>query len=647
MKNISFAITLLTLSVSLVANTGKELSLTSPDGTHQVVFYQNQLPSKTNELCYKVAFKGKLVIQESRAGLELDNRIWEMALGQRNLVQPASWMDNLEIDSISSLPTVDRIWHPLYGERSEIHDRYNAATLHLSKKDGSFYRLNIEVRAYNEGIAFRYFFPEHPKATFHKVVGDLTEYTFPEGTKAWTEQWAQAFFEHLDINDIRRPVERALTVELPNGTWAALTDADVDDWCLTKFKASETKKNTLTSVMYSPVDIVTYYATPWKIIMAADKPGELLEQNSIIENLNPPSEIVDAAQWVKPGKIMRETTVTTEGAIATIDFCAAHNIPYMLFDWQWYMPCTSHDGDATKVVAKLDMPRVIAYGKEKGVGIWVYVNQHALMKQARELFPLLRQWGIVGVKSGFVQYASHRWATWVHDLVRLAAENHLLMNIHDEFRPSGFSRTYPNLLTQEGICGNEEFPDATHNVTLPFTRMINGAADYTICYFDKRLKTTHAHQLAASLVFYSPLQTIFWYDRPSFYQGEPEIEWFENLQTVFDDSKVIDGMPGKNITMARRKGQEWFVGAMTNNEGSKENIPLSFLDKDKTYLASIYTDGGDKVKTRTQVACTYLLVDAATVLKFNLKPSGGAAIRLMPIERKEAKGYKKYNGKML
>lgn len=647
MKNISFAITLLTISASLAAENGKELRLASPDGTHQVVFYQKQLSSQANELCYKVAFKGKPVIQESRAGLELDNRIWEMALGQRNLVQPASWMDNLELDSITSLPAVDTNWIPLYGERSQVHDCYNAATLHLSKKDGSFYRLNIEVRAYNEGIAFRYFFPEHPKATFHKVVGDLTEYTFPTGTKAWTEQWAQAFFEYLDINDIKRPVERALTIELPDGTWVALTDADVDDWCLTKFKASETKKNTLTSVMYSPVDIVTYYATPWKIIMAADKPGELLEQNSIIENLNPPCEIADAYQWVKPGKIMRETTVTTEGAFATIDFCAAHNIPYMLFDWQWYMPCTSHDGDATKVVAKLDMPRVIAYGKEKGVGIWVYVNQHALMKQAKELFPLLHQWGIVGVKSGFVQYASHRWATWVHDLVRLAAENRLLMNIHDEFRPSGFSRTYPNLLTQEGICGNEEFPDATHNVTLPFTRMINGAADYTICYFDKRLKTTHVHQLAASLVFYSPLQTIFWYDRPSFYQGEPEIEWFENLQTVFDDSKVIDGMPGKNITMARRKGQEWFVGAMTNNEGSKENIPLSFLDKDKTYLASIYTDGGDKIKTRTQVACTYLLVDASMNLKFDLKPSGGAAIRLMPVDRKEIKGYKKYNGKIL
>ena len=399
--------------------------------------------------------------------------------------------------------------------------------------------------------------------------------------------------------------------------------------------------------MYSPVDVVTYYATPWKIVMAADKPGDLLEHNSIVENLNPPCEIADAAAWVKPGKIMRETTITTEGAFATIDFCAAHHIPYMLFDWLWYLPCTSHDGDATKVVDKLDMPRVVAYGKEKGVGIWVYVNQHALMKQARELFPLLRQWGIVGVKSGFVQYASHRWATWLHDLVRLAAENHLLMNIHDEFRPSGFSRTYPNLLTQEGICGNEEFPDATHNTTLPFTRMINGAADYTICYFDKRLKTTHAHQLAASLVFYSPLQTIFWYDKPSFYQGEPEVEWFENLETVFDDTKVLDGTPGKNVVMARRKGQEWFVGAMTNNDGSKEEVALDFLDKNQLYLASVYTDGGDKVKTRTQVACSYWLVDASMTMKFDLKPSGGAAIRLVPVKAGGAKGFKKYKGKIL
>lgn len=647
MKKTTFLLGALLFATSLMGEDGKELRLASPDGTHEVVFRQRQTAPQTGEVCYRVSYKGQPVVEESRAGLELDNRAWEMALGVRDLKQPACWMDNLEVDSVVLHAPVDNLWHPLYGERSTLRDAYNSATMHLSKKDGSEYRLDIEVRAYNEGIAFRFFFPEHPKAIFHKVTADLTEYTLPAGTMAWTEEWAQAPFARKAIADIDHPVERALTLELPGGLWAALTDADVDDWCLTKFGRSDSKPNTLTSVMYSPVDLVTYYATPWKIIMAAEKPGTLLEHNGIIENLNPPCAIADAASWVKPGKIMRETTLTTEGGLAIIDFCAAHRIPYMLFDWRWYMPCTSHDGDATKVIGTLDMPRVIAYGKEKGVGVWVYVNQHALMKQARELFPLLREWGVVGVKSGFVQYASHRWATWLHDLVRLAAENHLMMNIHDEFRPSGFSRTYPNLLTQEGIHGNEEFPDATHNVTLPFTRMINGAADYTICYFDKRLKTTHAHQLAASLVFYSPLQTIFWYDKPSFYQGEPEMEWFENLRTVFDESRVLDGSPGKSITMARRSGEEWFAGMMTNNDGGDASLPLSFLEQGKEYLACIYTDGDEKVPTRTHVKCSYLRVTSDTTMKFGLKPGGGAAVRLMPIGKDDMKRYRKYNGKVL
>lgn len=332
---------------------------------------------------------------------------------------------------------------------------------------------------------------------------------------------------------------------------------------------------------------------------------------------------------MKPGKIMR-SAISTEMGLKTIDFCAEHNIPYMLYDWQWYMPCTSHDGDATKVVDKVDMQRVIDYGKSKGVGVWLYVNQHALMKQMDELFPLLHKWGVAGVKSGFVQYASHRWATWLHDMVRKAADNHLLMNIHDEFRPSGFSRTYPNLLTQEGICGNEEFPDATHNVTLPFTRMLNGAADYTICYYDKRLKNTHAHQLAASLVFYSPLQTIFWYDNPTLYEGEPEVKWFEDLETTFDDTRVLSGYPGKNITMARRKGDIWWVASLTNNEGGNEEISLSFLDPAKKYRAEIYTDGGDDIKTKTHVKISARKVSAKDKLKFNLAPRGGVAIRIIP-----------------
>ncbi len=608
------------LTLPIIAS-GQTLRLYSPSGNNTVTFSKDG-----KNLTYSVNRNDTPVILPSRAGLNVDNRVWEMALGKRDLKQTDSWMDLLEVDSITYHTPVDTVWHPLYGERSTVSDRYNSATLHMSRHDKSKYRLDVQVRAYDEGIAFRYFFPEHPDAIFHKVNDDLTSYSFPVGTKAWSEQWAQATFDVGPVDSITRPVERALTLQLPdNRSWVALLDADVDDWCLTKYVADPNSQSTLRSVMYSPVDIVTYYATPWKIIMIADSPGELIENNDIVLNLNPPCEINDT-DFIKPGKIMRTPRIDTQLGIQTIDFCAEHNIPYMLYDWQWYMPCTSHDGDATKIVDKLDLHRVIEYGKQKGVGVWLYVNQHALQKQMDELFPLLKQWGVVGVKSGFVQYASHRWTTWLHDMVRKAAANGLMMNIHDEFRPSGFSRTYPNLLTQEGICGNEEWPDATHNVTLPFTRMINGAADYTICYFDKRLKNTHAHQLAASLVFYSPLQTIFWYDDPSRYHREKEISWFENLATTFDDSKVISGYPGESIVMARRKGDVWFAAAMTNNEASTQTIPLTFLTPGKRYKAYIYTDDMS-VKTATHVGCQERTVVSTDNLSFDLLPKGGVAIR--------------------
>ena len=281
---------------ALWAESEPTMELFSPDGSHYVSFEVRRTASGTNELCYRVDYRGAPVIETSRAGLDMDNRVWEMSLGVRDLEQPGCWMDNMDVDSVTYHPLHDEIWNPLYGERSVVRDHYRSATMYLSKKDGSDYRLNMEVRAYDEGIAFRYFLPEHPKAIFHKVTADLTEYTFPSFSMAWTEQWAQAKFEYLPISSIKHPVERALTVELPGGKWVALVDADVDDWCLTKFVASEKKANTLVSVMYSPVDVVTYCATPWKVIMAADRPGDLLEHNDIIQNLNPACQIVDAAQ---------------------------------------------------------------------------------------------------------------------------------------------------------------------------------------------------------------------------------------------------------------------------------------------------------------------------------------------------------------
>jgi len=372
----------------------------------------------------------------------------------------------------------------------------------------------------------------------------------------------------------------------------------------------------------------------------AEKPGQLLENDDIILNLNPPCEIANAT-WIRPGKVMREVTLSTKGAKELVDFAAQHNIGYIHFDAGWYGYEYTVESDATTVtvdprrnpVNDLDMPGVIRYANDKGIGVFLYVNQRALYKQLDQLLPLYKKWGIRGLKFGFVHVGSHRWTTWMHDAVKKCAGYNLMVDIHDEYRPTGFSRTYPNLMTQEGICGNEEMPDATHNTILPFTRFIAGAADYTFCYYyrkefghpERHIQNTAAHQLALPVVYYSPLQWMYWYDKPSDYQGEPELEFWDAVPTIWDDTKVVQGEIGKYVTIARRNGSDWFVGTITNNDARELKVPLDFLDKGKKYEASIYFDD-PTVKTRTKVGIKRMKVNSSSVIDAGLKASGGQAI---------------------
>jgi alpha-glucosidase len=406
--------------------------------------------------------------------------------------------------------------------------------------------------------------------------------------------------------------------------------------------------------MYGPVDEIAPYSSPWRVIMCGDSPGRILENNYLLLNLNSPSAISDTS-WIKPGKVIRETTLTTEGALATIDFAVAHNLQYILFDTGWYGNEQDKNAKATAVNIEprrnpnphaLDLHKVIAYGKERNIGVILYVNQRALQQQLDEILPAFKEWGVVGIKFGFVQVGSQVWTKWMHEAVKKCAEYGIMVDIHDEYRPTGVSRTFPNLMTQEGIYGNEEFPDATHNATLPFTRFVAGPADYTICYFrqdfdrltgdkykearPKTVKNTPAHQLALSVVFYSPLQVLYWYDRPSDYQGEPELKFFDDVYTVWDDTRVIHDKVGELATIARRKGKEWFVGTIAGDDACNSAISLDFLPDDIEYVAEIYTDGGSRVASRTHVKCDKYRVNKKDKLSFNLMASGGAAIRLVP-----------------
>ncbi len=597
-------------------NAENQVELKSPDG--KITF---QLFFEDGQCSYSVSYQGETIVQKSVLGLN-------------------GWTSKFSLIDVTD-SVVDTEWKPVYGERNLVRDHYQGKVIRLLQNNNARFEMQLEVRAYNQGIAFRYVFPESPTGGRDILIRkEFTEFKMPEGTMAWYTPRAQTTYTLLPLSGWPGECERPLTLQLKNGLYVCLAEAEMVDYCRTKFMVDASKANTITCSMFSPVELTTPFATPWRVIMVAEKPGKLLENDDIILNLNPPCEIANAT-WIRPGKVMREVTLSTKGAKELVDFAAQHNIGYIHFDAGWYGYEYTVESDATTVtvdprrnpVNDLDMPGVIRYANNKGIGVFLYVNQRALYKQLDQLLPLYKKWGIRGLKFGFVHVGSHRWTTWMHDAVKKCARYNLMVDIHDEYRPTGFSRTYPNLMTQEGICGNEEMPDATHNTILPFTRFIAGAADYTFCYYyrkefghpERHIQNTAAHQLALPVVYYSPLQWMYWYDKPSDYQGEPELEFWDAVPTIWDDTKVVQGEIGKYVTIARRNGSDWFVGTITNNDARKLKVPLDFLDKGKKYEASIYFDD-PTVKTRTKVGIKRMKVNSSSVIDAGLKASGGQAI---------------------
>lgn len=621
--NIFFVIVLFGLS-NLVAQTN-DFTLFSPDSLTKVKLFKS-----VGKWMYNIQYNEKEAILNSSFDIQLNNEFSEWALGIKDKPE-GGWMKGLELINISK-DSVSSDWKPIFGEKKVIPNSYNSVTLHFKQKASDNYKMDIEIRAFNEGIAFRYFFHTNPTGIYYRVMEENTEFTLPEETLAWYEQWAQGPYVKSSLSNWPAQSERPLTLELKNGNYLTLAEAGVLDYVRTKFKLSESKKNTIQTAMHNSVDMIPYFSTPWRVVMVADSPGKLIENNHILLNLNESSKIKDTS-WIKPGKIVRDLTLSEKGAKDWIDFAATHNLQYVLFDWKWYGPAFTWDSDASTVDTskmKMNLQEVINYGKQKNIGVWLYVNQQALKKQDAEIFSKYKDWGVVGVKYGFVQVGSRYWTNWLHESIQRAADNQLMVNIHDEFRTTGEERTWPNILTVEGIRGNEEMPNATHNTILPFTRGLAGMGDYTICYYSNRIKTTHAHQLALSVIMYSPLQTLFWYDKAEDYKGEPEIEFFENVPTVWDATKVIDGKPGEFIITARKSKSNWFIGGITNNDARTVSISLDFLEEGKKYEAKLYYDN-DKIKTRTKVGVKNIKVGKKDNMKMQLKPSGGFALHIKEI----------------
>ena len=320
-------------------------------------------------------------------------------------------------------------------------------------------------------------------------------------------------------------------------------------------------------------------------------PGKLVENNYFILNLNEPNQIANTS-WIKPGQVIREVTLTTAGSMACIDFAAENNIAYVLFDAGWYGAEEDVKSDATTVTVDparskgpLDLPKVIEYANSKGVGILVYVNKKALHQQLDEILPLYKKWGIKGVKYGFVNVGDQYATAWLHQAVRKAAKYELIVDIHDEYRPTGYSRTYPNLLTQEGIRGDEESPSLDQAIYTLYNRMICGAGDYTNCYFAERVTEKMGGRAAqlAKLV-------------ESVIKTDAATRFYNSIPTVWGETRFLDGEMGKYVVVARRSGSDWYVSMLNAGDKKQISLPLDFLKNRKGYTATLYYQASEEKK---------------------------------------------------
>ncbi len=609
--------------------------IASPDGRIHVAFDVKEFEGTANCPVYSVSYRGRIVVAESRLGFELADGHFGAG------VTP----------TVLSSDSHNGIWEPVYGERSTIRNSYNEIGIKLQETDTPHRALNVVFRAYDGGIAFRYAILEQPALNAMTIAKEVTEFRFPADYKAWATYSAQGKYETVAISQIKRGCERPLTLQAADDVYLAVAEAALVDYARMKLSPLPNQAHSLVSDLSGPVESELPLTTPWRVVMIAESPGALLENNDIILNLNAPCALGDTS-WIKPGKVIREVTLTTTGGKACVDFAVAHNLQYVEFDAGWYGPEYSDESDATTVTVDpkrskgpLDLQEVIRYADERGIGIIVYVNRRALERQIDEILPLYQRWGIKGVKYGFVNVGSQKWTSWLHEAIRKAADHQLMVDVHDEYRPTGYSRTYPNFMTQEGIRGDEERQPNTMSLTTLFTRMLAGAADNTICYYNERVdqQSTHAYQLAKAVCFYSPWQFLFWYDRPSASPKkiggaggsetgigtEPEIEFFAQCPTVWDDSKVLRGQIGRYAIIARRSGPDWFIGYMNSGQARAFEVPLDFLDAGEEYVADIYSDD-PAVATRTHVRIDRFAVDRGTILKMSASAQGGQAIHIAP-----------------
>jgi len=544
----------------------------------------------------------------------------------------------------------------LHGKRSQCGNSANETVVSFENPGKA--KLNLIIRAYNDGITFRYEFPE--KAGSFVMNDELTSYSIPDSTKRWMEKFNPAneglYSAMKDGSTQQDWAYPALFNTQGNACWYLIHEADLDrNYCGTKL-SNLTEKNKYKTTFpdqwngrgqgESKPTIALPWKSPWRVIIL----GSLADivESTLVDDVSAPS-IVSKTDWIKPGIASWNYWSSNHGTkdYKTVcqfaDLAAAMGWPYTLLDWEW--DAMGNGGkleDALKYIHSLGLKPLMWYNSG-GDHTWVSATPKDRMlthENRMEEFAKLKKLGVAGVKIDFFESEKQSMIKYYLDILDDAARFEMMVYFHGCLVPRGWARTYPHLMTYEGVRGAEWYnngPEFTttapeHNTILPFTRNVVGAMDYTpVTFTNSQFPhiTSYGHELALSVVFESGFQHMA--DRPEGYYDLPDAakNFLKEVPNAWDNTKLIDGYPGKDLIIARNKGNVWYIGGISAEKYPKEKtLTFNYLPDNITYKMTLIADGDHDKKLVTQ----YILVNKSSTVKVKVLGRGGFAASLKPIQ---------------
>lgn len=625
----------------------------SPDGNIQLHV------ATSGNITWSVKDNNETVIAPSVIALQLQNAI----LGEKAVITSAKTEKvNNTIAAVNYIKAI-------------IPDNYTQLTLNCKGNYG------LKFRVYNDAVAYRFFTTKKDSII---VKNEVANFNFAKDDSAFIPiQWDyrdgqnfntsfEALYHHITLSQFPKDslAFLPLLVDLGSGKKAAILEADLEDYPGMYLDLNETQKGLkgvyapyptaahVISRNLIPTQRATYIANtsgtrdfPWRIVAIARQDKDLLN-NDIVQKLAAPPLLSDYS-WVKPGQVAWDwwnnwniTGVDFHAGINTdtykyyIDFAAANKLAYIVIDEGW-----SGFYDLMKIQpAGFDLQAIIDYGKQKNVGVIIWATWYNVLRQMDTAFPHYAAMGIKGFKIDFFDRDDAQVVASTYAIAKKAAAYKLLVDYHGIYKPTGLQRTYPNVIGYEGVKGLENFKWATedqprYTTSIPFIRMLAGPMDYTPGAMRNATQATYrpindnpmatgtrCNQLAEYVVFYAPLQMLS--DNPTIYMKNQECtDFITQVPTTWDETVPLDGRVGEYVAVARRKGNDWFVGAMTNWNAANRILDFSFLPSGK-YTAEVFKDGVNADRNATDYKKETIRIASGDKIDIHLAPGGGWAAKL-------------------